>query len=173
MDTSKFHAILAANRAEELGRDVWQQFVISPGFNKLGIGISQKPKLVIGGRGCGKTMLLRYLSHESSFSQHRAEYPSDALGHIGVYWKADTQFASMLEQRGLDTDIWRGAFDHLAAVVLSIEILRSLESISTSQLNVFARDRLPSLDFSRLVLPTGERTRTYCARQSLVRGKAM
>ena len=153
--------IFASNRAEEIGHDVWKEFVILPSYESLGIGHTQKPRVIVGGRGCGKTMLLRYLSHESTFSVNRYDYPPDALRHIGLYWKADTQFASMLEKRGQDQDTWRAAFDHLAALVLSIEVLRSLTSISNSKLDLVHCDRLGELDFRRFKVFSARQPATY------------
>ena len=155
------NSIFASNRAEEIGRDVWREFVILPSYGALGIGHTQKPRVVIGGRGCGKTMLLRYLSHESAFSIHRSDYPSDALRHIGLYWKADTHFASMLNSRGKEADIWKSSFDHLTALVLGIEVLRSVTSIAQSKLQLFKPDRLSSLTFDRLKSFVGEHNTTY------------
>ena len=150
MEREKIQWAFASNRAEELGPDVWEQFVILPSFAKLDIGHTQKPKVIVGGRGCGKTMLLRYLSHQSAFSPNRRHYPRKILNHIGLYWRTDTQFASLLNHRGKDDDIWRVAFGHLAALVLSIEVLRSLESIEKSNLEILNTQHLTSLDFSQL-----------------------
>src|SRR5450759_4601666 len=75
-------------RAEELGYDVWQHFVIPPFYNQLDLTTARKPRVIVGGRGCGKTMLLRYLSHQSMFSPARPAVPQEALLHIGLYWRA-------------------------------------------------------------------------------------
>src|SRR5205823_5161908 len=104
MPASQLQKLLAINRAEELGYDVWEQFVIPPFYNLLSVGSTRKPQVIIGGRGCGKTMLLRYLSHESTFSRNRSEIPPAALRHIGLYWRADTQFASLMKRRGVEDD---------------------------------------------------------------------
>ena len=85
-------SVFTKNRAEELGYDVWEHFVVPPFYHLLDLQTARKPRLIIGGRGCGKTMLLRYLSHQTMFSQSRETIPDDALLHIGLYWRADTQF---------------------------------------------------------------------------------
>jgi hypothetical protein len=150
MTSAQLPQLLAMNRTEELGYDVWNEFVIPPYYPKLSVGNTRKPQVIIGGRGCGKTMLLRYLSHESTFSKKRPSVPQDALRHVGLYWRADTQFASLMQRRGLEDDTWAAAFRHLAAVVLGIEILRSLKSIAGSALDLVSEDDLASLDFRRL-----------------------
>ncbi len=150
MTSTPIHQLFAMNRAEELGYDVWEQFVLPPFYEKLSVGDTRKPQVIIGGRGCGKTMLLRYLSHESTFSVNRKHVPDDALAHIGLYWRADTQFASLMQHREIPDDTWAAAFRHLAAVVLGIEVLRSLESIAKSNASIICDERLQAIDFQRL-----------------------
>src|SRR5438045_6900917 len=111
-----FRTLFAKNRTEELGSDVYQHFVVPPFFDKLDVRVARKPKLFIGGRGCGKTMLLRYLSHQSTFSSQRQVIPDDALEHIGLYWRVDTQFAAVMNERGVPEDVWGSAFNHLIAL---------------------------------------------------------
>lgn len=150
MAVTQIHQLFAMNRAEELGYDVWEQFVVPPFYEKLSIGDTRKPKVIIGGRGCGKTMLLRYLSHESTFSPKRPTIPHDALAHVGLYWRADTQFASLMQHRGIPDDTWAASFRHLAGLVLGIEVIRSLESIAKSGAGILTSEQLRDIDFQRL-----------------------
>jgi len=55
----KLQQVFTQNRAEELGNDVWRHFVVPPFYDKLDLQQAKKPRVIIGGRGCGKTMLLR------------------------------------------------------------------------------------------------------------------
>lgn len=146
----QINRLLASNRAEELGYDVWERYVLPPFFTNLTLGDTRKPRVIVGGRGCGKTMLLRYLSHESTFSRKRPAVTADALSHIGLYWRSDTQFASLMQNRGVPDDMWDTAFRHLAAVVLGLELLRSLDSIATSTCDVLTKEHIASLDVGRL-----------------------
>jgi hypothetical protein len=142
--------IFAQNRAEEIGNDVWPYFVIPPFHDRLDLQTARKPRIIMGGRGCGKTMLLRYLSHSSMFSRYRENMPSTALRHIGLYWRADTQFCNAMVKRGIPEDTWKAAFNHLAAITLGIELLDSLKSISNSKLPVMDNADIKGIDFSDL-----------------------
>lgn len=143
-------AVFSKNRTEELGNDVWEQFVIPPFYDRLDLRAARKPRVVVGGRGCGKTMLLRYLSHQTMFSPARRVIPADAIEHIGLYWRADTHFLNMMFARGIAEDIWHSAFVHMAAVVLGMELLASLRSIAESSHTSLNVQRLASLNFRRL-----------------------
>jgi len=150
MDTRELALALSSNRTEELGFDVWDRFVIPPKLNIGQWGKTRKPRVIVGGRGCGKTMLLRYLSHESAFSPNRPSPDPSTLEHIGIYWRADTQFASLLEGREQPNDRWRAAFGHLSTLVLGKEVLSALQSIATSKLELISPHDLDRLDFSSL-----------------------
>jgi hypothetical protein len=144
------HAVLSKNRAEEIGHDVWEQFVIPPFFDNLEIFSTRKPKIIIAGRGCGKTMLLRYLSHQSAFSPRRPHIPDEAYSHIGLYWRADTQFTNAMTKRSIPDDVWQSAFNHLLALVLGEQLLESLRSIALSRATAINQADLESLTFDSL-----------------------
>jgi hypothetical protein len=48
------------NRAEEFDHDVWSNYVLPLYFPQLGLHEARKSQVLQGGRGCGKTALLRY-----------------------------------------------------------------------------------------------------------------
>jgi len=141
---------LAKNRAEEIGHDVWEHFVIPTFYDRLDLETAKKPRIIIGGRGCGKTMLLRYLSHESAFSHKRQEIPANVLTHIGLYWRADTQFCNLMTKRSIPDEEWETAFNHFSALTISIELLRSLKSVAASAFPGFTDSDIELLDFKRL-----------------------
>ena len=55
-----------------------------------------------------------------------------------------------MQHRGVPVDVWETAFSHLAAVVLGIEILRSLESIAHSSCGALSESDIHSLELGRL-----------------------
>jgi hypothetical protein len=150
MASDNLQAVFSKNRAEELGNDVWEHFVVPPFYDRLDLYTARKPLLIIGGRGCGKTMLLRYLSHETAFSRLRPSVPDEVGHHIGLYWRADTHFVNMMAGRDIPDETWHSAFVHTAALVLGMEVLASLRSISRSKSELLVEDDLRSLKFQRL-----------------------
>jgi len=141
---------VAQNRAEELGYDLWEEFVIPPFYDSLDLLSAKKPRVIVGGRGCGKTSLLRFLCHQTQFSNKRTNITINDLSHIGLYWKIDTQFAKQLSKRGLAEDVWQTAFEHMATLLMCQEILKSLESIANSAFQELNPEMLGNLDLSIL-----------------------
>ncbi|WP_018623044.1 hypothetical protein [Spirosoma luteum] len=150
MMTNQIDNPIAQNRAEELGYDLWDEFVIPPYYDNLDLLSAKKPRVIVGGRGCGKTMLLRYLCHQSQFSLKRKFNNDISIKHIGIYWKIDTQFAKILTKRGIDEIEWQSAFEHMSTLVISREVIKSLESIASSSYKEFDQTHLEEIDFSNL-----------------------
>ncbi len=120
------------NRAEEYGFDLWGEFVIPPYYKSLQILQSDKPLVIEGGRGTGKTMLLRYLCHQTQFSPKKKNYTSNDYERIGVYWKMDIQFAKLMQLRGATDDQWINAFINMGVIIIAREILECMRNIRDS-----------------------------------------
>ena len=138
------------NRAEEYGYDMWGYFIIPPFYNKVQLFRSNKPLVIEGGRGSGKTMLLRYLCHQTQFSPKRKEFDDDSFKRIGVYWKIDTQFTKLMSLRKRTEDEWNPYFINWGVLEISEGILSSLLSIANSNYGNITEETLGRIDFSPL-----------------------
>ncbi|MFV0934539.1 hypothetical protein [Pseudomonas jessenii] len=122
--------IFSKNRNEETKEDNWSDFVV-PGFlNDLEIKSQSKAIVIIGGRGTGKTTLLRYFCHATQFSSRRPSLPEDVLRHIGLYWRADTNFLNSFAGGEQPPEVWRAAFEHMLACEFGKEIIRALRTLN-------------------------------------------
>ncbi len=122
--------VFSKNRSEETKEDNWSDFVV-PGFlDKLEIKSQSKALAIIGGRGTGKTTLLRYFCHATQFSSRRPYLPDDILKHIGLYWRADTNFLNSFAGGEQSPEVWRSAFEHMLACEFGKEIIRSLKNLN-------------------------------------------
>jgi hypothetical protein len=127
-------AAFAKNRAEELGFDLWGQFVVPLYMDKLALGEVRKPIVIEGGRGCGKTALLRYLSSGTQLSPRRALHSdTDVPNQIGLYLRADTQFLRALRGDPLSLDDWRRVFEHWLALTVLTELFQALRLLAAAE----------------------------------------
>lgn len=129
--------ILAKTRAEEHAADVWGEFYIPPYYNKLALKSASKSTYIIGKRGCGKTMLLKYLDYHTAFSPKRPSIPNDEAQHIGIYWRVDTQFCTSMNRRGLEEADWITIFESYFSLIISVEIIKSLKVVAKSSYQKF------------------------------------
>lgn len=113
----------AANRTEEFGKDLWDKFILPPYFKDLEFGHQFKPIRFIGGRGSGKTALLRFLSHRSQFSESREKYSERSLKDIGIYFKAELSFVTLFTGEDKTEKKWIDIFTHGICLAISEELV--------------------------------------------------
>ncbi|CAB5515134.1 hypothetical protein LMG26857_04198 [Achromobacter anxifer] len=138
-------SMLARTRAEELSADVWGEFFIPPYFDRLALTSATRSVYITGKRGCGKTMLLKYFDYHTAFSKRRTEIPPDAINHVGIYWRVDTQFCSSLRSRGIEDNEWSVVFESYFGLVIATELLHSIETIAESAFPGFTYEDLAAL----------------------------
>jgi hypothetical protein len=148
--TTSEQNILTKTRAEEHEADVWGEFYIPPYFNRLSLKTATKSTYIVGKRGCGKTMLLKYLDYHTAFSKKREVITDDEVSHIGIYWRADTQFCNSLNHRGLVEHEWISIFESYFSLVISVEIIRSLRTIAYSAFEKFSLSDFENLKFKSI-----------------------
>lgn len=144
------HAFIR-NRAEEFDHDVWSTYVLPLYFPSLGLDDARKSCVLQGGRGCGKTALLRYLSYQSQFSRHRADIPEDALRTIGLYLKADSQYFSGFTGSSIEETQWQNVFEHALCLALAERIIGAVRSLNLGVDRSSKYGQLADLNFTDAV----------------------
>lgn len=144
------YQLLTKTRAEEHDADVWGSFYIPPYFHRLNLENATKPTYFVGKRGCGKTMLLKYLSYPSKFSLKRNEIPENEIEHVGIYWRIDTHFSSSMFKRNKSEEEWISIFENYFAIVITNEICKSLFYIASSNYQYFNLEDLKSIELPEL-----------------------
>lgn len=140
----------AKNRAEELGFDLWDEFVIPLFFDKLALDDVRKPLHIEGGRGCGKTTLLRYLSHKSQLSPKRHLTRANFPSQIGLYLRADTQYLRAFEGDWLTDRQWQSAFEHALCLMILDELLDAIRLLASVPGRIEEFTGIDQVDFSCL-----------------------
>lgn len=139
------HSILAKTRAEEHPADVWGKFFIPPYFDTLALKSATKSTYLVGKRGCGKTMLLKYMDYHTLFSRKRPDIPASEIEHIGIYWRVDTQFCNSMKLRGIEYEEWTNIFNCYFSLAIAAEIIRSLKYIALSAYSDFTLNNLENM----------------------------
>lgn len=112
------------NRAEQMENTLHEYFV-ADGLEEL---LSNKPLILEGGRGCGKTMFLLYHGYWSK----KREYVDRSLDLkellkreqiIGVYYRADSLFVTAFQHKNLSEQDWTNVFAHYFNLQITAQIL--------------------------------------------------
>lgn len=110
------------NRAEYM-RDLWKYYVPFKDFPDS----IEKPVIVVGGRGTGKSMFFlcnswreKYASLEGTSDTPIVDFLKSK--QIGVYYKVDNTFVSAMNSASSDKCNWDGCFNTYLSISLLIEL---------------------------------------------------
>lgn len=111
---------------------VYNEFIVPPFKNWINVLRHPRSVRIMGGRGCGKTMFVRYFGHQSWLSRERTGLPDKDARDIGLYFRPDTEFCGLLSTEWLGQQQARLAFSHYVALNLLSDACSAVESISTA-----------------------------------------
>jgi hypothetical protein len=111
-----------ASRAEQLQDRVFTFYQEPAYFPEL---LTEAPCVLVGGRGTGKTTVLRGLSYQGQ-SQLRGEQPVASWPFYGVYLRINTGRVAAFEGPELQTDRWSRVFGHYVNLLLCESALNFL-----------------------------------------------
>jgi hypothetical protein len=132
--TKSILEVFAKNRAEELPEDLWGQFVLPLDFESIALKEKKKASVIVGGRGTGKTMFIKYHCHATQFSRKRKEIKNEDLNFIGIHWRPDTAFTPNINSSWVGK-YWESVFNSLMSISILIEFSRLINNIYTSNID--------------------------------------
>ncbi len=127
--------IFLNNRAEQYPDDIWDQFVIPIHFHTLDMRDDKKSVVILGGRGSGKTMFMKYFCHQTAFSPDRKEISDNELKNIGIYWKPDIKFCRFLDKDWFNEQEKENIFNHYLALNILYDYSKAIKSISSAAMS--------------------------------------
>jgi len=134
MANPELRSIFLINRAEQYPLDVWNEFVIPINFHTLDMKNDRKSVIIIGGRGSGKTMFMRYFCHQTTFSKNRTTISSEETRNIGIYWKPDIKFCRFLDKNWFSDNEKEHVFLHYASLYILQDFFCALDSLNHKEL---------------------------------------
>lgn len=118
-------------RADDFAPEsVYHEFIVPPFRNWINVLHHPRSVRIMGGRGCGKTMFVRYFVHQSWLSPERENLADEDGRNIGIYFRPDTEFCGLLSTTWLGEQEARLAFSHYVALNLLADACTAVESIS-------------------------------------------
>lgn len=121
-------------RADNLPNDLFDKFIVPPFFQRISIFADKRSVRILGGRGCGKTMFIRYFCHGTTFSTNKDDIPDIEFAGVGLYFRPDTGFCALMSPGWLGEHDARLAFSHYVALSLLQEARRAIDSLANANL---------------------------------------
>ncbi len=111
-------------RAEWLGERLFELFTAPDYLPEL---TTARPCFLIGGRGTGKTTVLRGLSYEGQRALAGPEVPLSSWKYFGFYYRVNTNRIAAFQGAELPLEGWIRAFSHFVNLGLCEEVTRFLQ----------------------------------------------
>lgn len=107
-----FNVTKAVDFSDQEIMDFWVDISDEGGFLQMANPTSPMPMLVLGGKGSGKTHLMRYLSYPLQKLRHEEEPWSGILKerYLGIYFRCGGLNAARFGGKGIDDDVWGAVF---------------------------------------------------------------
>ncbi len=102
-------------RAEWLGPRLYDTYRSPQYLPEL---LTSKPCILSGGRGTGKTTVLRILSYEGQQAVSPAGRDPRSWDRFGMYWRLDTNRVTAFQGNNLDEAAWIPVFGHYVNLIL-------------------------------------------------------
>lgn len=110
-------------REEQSSVKLKDYFVQPELFNRI---IDNKPKLIFGSRGTGKTTILKALTLDQAAD--KKEYIKQN-NYLGIYYRADLNIASAFCDKTVTEDAWFKLFSYYFCCALTLELFRQIDNI--------------------------------------------
>lgn len=121
----RLNELFGSYKAEWLRGKIFKFFARPPYFVALQ---DNRPCVLQGGRGTGKTTVLRGLSYQGTFALHDEFINNfDKESYIGIYFRANTNHVRAFIGGGLNNDEWIRIFGHYFNLTISWQLIQFLD----------------------------------------------
>jgi len=138
-----FTVVKAGDYTDQQILDYWVDIPDENGFEGIVNPLSTMPMILVGGKGSGKTHLMRYFS----YPLQKIRYKDDIIGginkagFIGLYLRCGGLNSERFSGKNIDPEIWDQVFSYSFEIWLSQIFLETLIDLTKLDENIFQNEK--------------------------------
>lgn len=133
-----FDSTKASDFSDEQIYQYWADIVGQGGLHDLFKPTQQMPMLLLGGKGSGKTHLMRYYSSTVQKLRNSGYLPSiKEEGFLGIYVRADALNVGRFDRKGYSEEEWSAVFNFYFELWLSSNFLKNIQEVLNENKDIF------------------------------------
>jgi hypothetical protein len=124
-----FNITKAVDFSDQEIKDYWVDMPTADGFAALAKPRSAMPMMILGGKGSGKTHLMRYFSYPIQKLRHHEDVVSGICrdGYIGIYFRCSGLNAARFSGKGQTDEAWASVFAYYMDLWLAQLVLATIQ----------------------------------------------
>jgi hypothetical protein len=132
MNINPFNITKAVDYSDEEINKYWVDFPTQNSFSDIIKPNSSMPMLVIGGKGSGKTHIMKYFSYNLQKIRYKENLETKIQEdkYLGIYWRCSGLNTSRFINRGVSDDAWESIFRYYMELWIAQLLLKIIEDIS-------------------------------------------
>jgi len=152
-ETSQISNMLGLYKAEWLNGKLFELFNEPQYFGELK---TKRPCVLIGGRGTGKTTVLRGLSYQGQFALHNKNVASIKVADFyGIYYRVNTNRVTAFDGPELTHEQWSKYFAHYLNLIFCLSVLEFVEwyCVQTGEVIILPPEAMRKIAISLALAP--------------------
>ena len=133
-------------------------------FSDIVKPVSPMPMLILGGKGSGKTHVMRYFSYPLQKIRHNDNLVKNLTtdGYVGVYFRCGGMNAGRFQGKGYEAEAWNSIFEYFMEIWFSKLLLEIITDYSKkSNLDPALEEKICDQIIQLLDIYEGERVQTF------------
>lgn len=136
MKTNPFNITKAVDYSDEQIKSYWVD-IPEGGFTQIVKPTSPMPMLILGGKGSGKTHIMRYFSYGLQKLRYKEDFfkQFNEDGYLGIYMRCSGLNSNRFRGKGQSSEVWIDIFSYYIELWLSQLVLNTIIDIFNTHLS--------------------------------------
>jgi len=139
IQNNPFSVVKASDYTDEQINQYWVDIPGGEGFSEIAKPLSEMPMIILGGKGSGKTHLMRYFSYTLQKIRYGESYIEKIKQdkYVGIYFRCGGLNSERFGAKGFPMDVWKSIFAYYFDIWISQLVVEfAINYIESSNISI-------------------------------------